>query len=986
MKPTTWQVALAAAVSAAFVVAQVPPAPNPADAIKAMKVADGFEVKVVAADPDARKPVTMTFDDRGRLWVIQYLQYPTPNGLKPVQVDQYLRTIYDRIPEPPPKGPKGNDKITIFEDPDEQGRYRKHKDFLGNLNLATGLCLGHGGAFVLQSPYLLFYADKNGDDVPDGDPEVLLEGFGMEDSHAFANSLQWGPDGWLYGAQGSTVTAKIRGIEFQQGIWRYHPRTREFELFAEGGGNTWGLDFDRRGNVIAGTNWGGQIALHQVQGGYYVKGFGKHGPLHNPYTFGYFEHIPYQNFKGGHVTCGGVLYTGHTFPEKFHNQYIAGNLLSHAIYWHDLSRKGSTFTGTHGGDLVTTENNWFRPVDLLCGPDGAVYIADWCDKRANHVDPVDNWDRTKGRIYKIQASGGRQSPDEAKPVHKLSSKELVALLSHPNLWHVREARRILAERRDPSVIPDLKKLIADNKNELALEALWALYVTGGFDETLALSTLNHANEDVRAWTVRLLGDERKVTPEVRARLIERARNETSAVVRSQLACSAKRLPGPDCLPIVRELLTHQEDVDDIHIPLLLWWAIEDKATSDRALVLGLLDKPEQWRAPLASKFLVERLARRYMAGGSDADLGTCARLLEASPSPAETELLVRGMEKALEGRYLAKVPPQLEKHLAELWDKQPRSQTTLRLALRLGSVPAYEETLRFIVDAKTPAADRAGLIEIAGQMGKPGCVPAFLKLLADSQDSKVRLAVLAALQPFQDKQIADTVLELYPKFPADLRPRAQGLLCNRPASALALLQAVDAGKITPKEVALDQLKRVVAFNNKDANKLIEKHWGKLGGASSGEKLSRMASIRNMLRNGAGDPAKGKVLFTKTCATCHTLFGEGNKIGPDLTSAERKNLDVLLSSTVDPSAFIRPEFVSFNVETKDGRILTGLIVDSNPKAVTLLDGKNEKTVVARDNIEGQPTPSPVSLMPEKLLDPFDDQEIRDLLSYLRSDGK
>src|SRR5262249_21619764 len=155
----------------------------------------------------------------------------------------------------------------------------------------------------------------------------------------------------------------------------------------------------------------------------------------------------------------------------------------------------------------------------------------------------------------------------------LSSKELIALLSHANDWYAREARRILAERRDPAIIPDLKKQIADHKGQLALESLWALYVSGGLDDTFALTALQHANEDVRAWTVRLLGDARKVSPEVLSRLIELAKQEPSPVVRSQLACSAKRLPGPDCLALVRELLTHKEDVDDPHIPLLLWWAI-----------------------------------------------------------------------------------------------------------------------------------------------------------------------------------------------------------------------------------------------------------------------------------------------------------------------------------------------------------------------------------------------------------------------------
>ncbi|MFN4919263.1 MAG: hypothetical protein ACK5MM_07565, partial [Planctomyces sp.] len=199
---------------------------SPEQSLQKLRAADGFRVELVAAEPLVRQPVAMEFDDRGRLWVIQYLQYPNPEGLQRVQVDRYSRTKYDRIPEAPPRGPRGADRITILEDTDGDGRMDAGRDFVDGLNLATGLAFGHGGVYVLQVPYLLFYADRDRDDVPDGDPEVLLTGFGMEDAHSVANSLTWGPDGWLYGCQGSTVTASIRGIEFQQGVWRYHPVTK----------------------------------------------------------------------------------------------------------------------------------------------------------------------------------------------------------------------------------------------------------------------------------------------------------------------------------------------------------------------------------------------------------------------------------------------------------------------------------------------------------------------------------------------------------------------------------------------------------------------------------------------------------------------------------------------------------------------------------------------------------------------------------------
>jgi putative membrane-bound dehydrogenase-like protein len=963
------------------------------DALKRFKVPEGFQVQCVASEPDVRKPVTITFDDRGRMWVIQYLQYPTPAGLKPVKVDQYLRTVYDRVPEPPPKGPQGIDRITILDDPGPDGRYRKVKDFHVGLNLASGMCLGHGGLFVVQPPYLLFYKIKDGEDVPTGDPEVLLSGFGMEDAHAFPNSLQWGPDGWLYGAQGSTVTANIRGIEFQQGIWRYHPITKEFELFAEGGGNTWGVDFDRHGQIIAGTNWGGQACLHQVQGGYYIKGFTKHGPLHNPYTFGYFDHIPYTGFTGGHVTCGGIVYQGGAFPEKYHNHYIAGNLLSSAIHWHILERKGSSFTARFGGELMTTDDSRFRPVDCLTGPDGAVYIADWCDKRANHVDPVDNWDRTRGRIWKLTytASGGCKPPVDGVekqganaprspllPLSKFTSKELLTLLSHPNDWYRREARRILAERRDASVVPALKKMVEESKSDLALEALWALYVSGGLDDATALRLLDHPSEDVRAWTVRLLCDARKVSPLLHGRLLDTAAKDPSARVRSQLACSAKRLPARECLQIVARLLPRKQDANDPHIPLLLWWAIESKVSSHRDGVLELAKMDSVWDSPLFQQFMLERLARRLMAEES---YPACAQLLGFAHQAGNSSPVIAGMEKALEGRTLRQPPPALAQALDPIWRAQPSHPVLLRLMLRLGTEAAEKKAFALLGSSQTPSADRIALMEVVSQAGKPDCVPIFLNLFRESTDGKVRAAALTALQRFPDPAIPAAVLELYPKLPNDLRGRAQSLLCSRPTSALQFLKLVDAGTIDKKQVPLDLLQQVVLYKDEEITKLVEKHWGKIGAQSSGEKQSRIRSVALIIRRGKGDAVRGKELYTKNCATCHTLFNEGNKVGPELTGVDRKNLDFLVHSIVDPSAIVRPEFVAYSVATKDGRVLTGLIAEDSPKALTLLDAKNERTVIARDSIE-EMNPLPQSLMPEKLLDSLDDQQICDLFAYLQ----
>ncbi len=856
------------------------------EAVRRMVVPAGFHVEVFAAEPMVRQPVTACFDERGRLWVVEYLQYPNPAGLKPVTVDQYLRTEYDKVPEPPPRGPRGADRIKILEDTDGDGRADSVKVFAEGLNLASALAVGHGGVFVGQAPYLLFYPDRDRDDRPDGDPEVVLSGFGLQDAHATVNSLTWGPDGWLYGAQGSTVTARIRGHEFQQAIWRYHPRDRRFEVFAEGGGNTWGLDFDLAGNAFGSSN-GAYIAFHMVQGGYYVKGFAKHGPLHNPRAYGYFGPIDYRGPKmGGHVTPGGIIYKGDAFPPSFRGTFIGGNLLANTVYWHVLERQGSTFAGRHGGTLIDARDRWFRPIDLLAGPDAAVYVVNWYDKRAAHLDPRDNWDRTNGRIYRVVHGDRRRV--EPFDLSKRTSAELVALRTCANDWFPAEARRILAERRDASIVPELKRWLGCDRDEaIALRDLWALHVSGGLDDATALELLHHPIPGLRRWTIRLLGDDHRMSPSLRAELVSLAGSEPDAMVRSQLASSCQRWEAVDALAILSGLARRDEDRRDPHIPNLLWWAFEHQMRRDRDAVVERVSRPEMQRASLVDEAILQRMSRALVAEGSDGDFAACARLLAAAPGKAQVVRLLSGMDEGLRGRKLVRMPEPLAGPIGQLWaEAQPSPPVILiRLAARMASPPAVAAAVHLAGDRSAAESDRAAMIELLGQLARPEDLPVVVGLLQHDPRPTVQLAAVGALGSYAQPATARPLLERYHSAAPTVRARILGLLCSRREWAGALLDAIEQRRIAAKDLTPVQVQLVVQLGDPSLVARLESAWGKVPRVGSPEKDQRIAEIRGLLPEGdKGNAARGQPIFKENCAVCHKLFGVGESIGPDLTGA------------------------------------------------------------------------------------------------------
>ena len=544
-----------------------------------MTVAEGLEVRLVAAEPMVRQPVAIEFDDRGRLWVIQYLQYPNPAGLKRVAVDRYSRTVYDRIPEPPPRGPKGADRITILEDTDGDGRADAAHDFVAGLNLASGLAFGYGGVFVLQAPYLLFYPDRDRDDRPDGDPEVLLTGFGMEDAHSVANSLTWGPDGWLYGLQGSTVTARVRGDRVPAGRLALPPAHAAIRAVLRGRRQHVGprlrpprpaLRQHQRRRVRHAPRRPGGLLLEVVR---------QARPAAQPLHVRLLRPRPPRRRAAAATWRSAACSTRPTrCPPAWRGRYIAADLLDHSIHGHEVDAARLDLPGPPGGRRPAGQRYLVRPQRPDARPRRRALRrrlarpADGPPRPRRRLGPHQRADLRHHRAGGEARRAARPGPDDPdrrparrparSPEHLVSAQGATAA--------GRAARRGRVRRPAPDRAGRPRGRGA--RGPLGLLRLSPASTRARSSGCSSTPTRTSA-PGPSAWS----GTSRRVSARLSARLVELAGSEPDVAVRAQLACTARRLePGPG-LDVAHRLLLRDLDGDDPHLPLLLWWAVEQHA-------------------------------------------------------------------------------------------------------------------------------------------------------------------------------------------------------------------------------------------------------------------------------------------------------------------------------------------------------------------------------------------------------------------------
>lgn len=1002
--------ALARALPAALVVASAVAAPDfpapyntaghpavpalaPAKAEAAIRLPKGFKATVFAAEPDVQNPVAMAWDGRGRLWIAENYTYAE----RSLKFDLRLR-----------------DRVLILEDRDGDGRFDVRQVFGDEYQRLTSVEVGRGGVWLMCPPQLLFVPDGNEDGVPDGPAQVVLDGFTVPAAnyHNFANGLRFGPDGWLYGRCGASSPGEIGApgtppearVPLRGTVWRYHPDRKVVEVLSAGTTNPWGHDWDPHGelffiNTVNGHLW------HGIAGAHYVRA---HTLDANPHAYELIDmHADHWHFDtsqdwtksrdgaanalgGGHAHAGVMIYQGDDWPGPYRGKLYTLNFHGRRINTESLAREGSGYVARHAPDAVLFDDPWFRGIDLASGPDGGVFVLDWNDTGECHQATGVN--RTSGRIYKITyGDPARRGPDN---LQDSGGRSLAGLQTHPNAWYARRAQLELAQRAAlghplTHAVEDLNALFAQNADSVVqCRALWTLHAIGAAQPAFLRAQLRHANEHVRTWAIRLLTDgwpldttlgRRPARPEpvrdpsLLADLVRLAREDASALVRLTLASTLQRLPVAERADLATALARRTEDRTDHNQPLMLWYGLMPLGESDPgalARIAGECELPatrrlaarrlaeESERVPAALNALLVRVTGRDDAFRSDVIDGLVegfngwrrvtkpeawdALVAAASAGPASLKEKLRDLAVLFgDGRSLDDVRALALNSKAELTSRQ--------------------KALRALIEARPPdlQAVCAAVLRVR-----------FLNAIA-----------VRGLALFDDPRVGDQLAAAFGSFHPSEREVLISTLVSRRAFARSLLAHVATGRIPREEITPYHARQIRALNDPELTKALASAWGELREPAA-DKQALIARLKAELQPAAlasADKARGRVAFQSVCAACHTLYGQGGTLGPDLTGAGRDNLDYLVDNIADPSAVVTADYRMCTVKLKDGRALSGFISARTTRTLTLRS-ISESTTVERADIAAIEE-SPQSVMPDGLLEALTAEQRRDLFAYL-----
>ena len=944
---------------------------TPEKALEKMTVQDGFDVNVYASEPMITQPMAFCWDDRGRLWIAENRDYESRG-----------RGFAN----------SGDSRVLILEDTDRDGTIDSRKVFVEGIPFPAAVAVGFDGLWLGAPPNLLFVPDRDGDDVADADDiEVRLTGWGIRDRHETLNSFHWGPDGWLYGCQGfatpSRVGKPVDGgrlfkhkepfpksiptaddpVDIDGGVWRYHPLKDRFEVVAHGFSNPWGIDYDAKGQFFISACVIPHL-WHVIPGGIYHRQGGRH---FNPYVYSDIRTITDHRHRSAHG--GARVYLSDAFPVRYQGQIFMANIHEHAVLTDVLERRGSGFVGRHGEDFLLANNAQWIGFSMEIGPDGGVYVLDWHD---GDICGKDVLHKETGRVFRIvpKTSGAEGWEGRYSDLTTLDNAALVSLQTKKSAWHARRARVILQHRASKNGVDDaakeaLRKLLRSKIDaDHRLRALWALHVTKGFQGGELEGYLDDADEYIRAWSIQLLCEDNNPGAGAIEKLVELAAEDPSAVVRLYVAAALQRLPADARWAPAMALVRREEDADDHNIPKMVWFGVEPlvAASPKRALEVA-----ENSRLPLVTRHIARRLT----------DAGKLEELVAGIGASRGAQVdLLNGLLDGLEGQNDVAAPASWDK----VYDALQKSGVpdvpplALRLAQGFGDTGAADKLMAALKDEAAALERRRDALRSLASQRLPALKGELFRLL---DVEPFRQEAIRALASYEDDQVAKVLLGRYAKLSAAEKLEAVHTLAARPKSGWQLAQAIRTGTVPRRDVpayVARQLRRVVGSG-------FVEIWGPLDAAAV-EKDALFAKYRALLTDDAlakASPSRGRAVFERTCTSCHTLYDQGGIVGPDITGSNRSDLNYILGNMLSPSDVIQDDYRMLVILTNEGRAYSGILAGESERQLQLrVAGQNEPVVIGKSSIASREI-SPGSMMPEGLLANLADEEVLDLVAYLRT---
>ena len=965
----------------------------PEDSMRRMVVPEGFHVELFAAEPDlGGKPICMTWDTRGRLWVCETVDYP--NELQPRN--------------------HGRDRIRICEDTNGDGRADKFTVFSEHLNIPTSIAFARGGVIVHNGTETLLLKDTNGDDQAD-ERHVLLASWALGDTHGGPSNMQYGLDNWIWGMQGynkSTIRIGDKSTQFAQGFHRFRPDGLAIEFVRSTNNNTWGFGMSEEGIIFGSTANGCPSVYLPIANRYYerVRGWTPKLTLESiadsnrirPIT----DKIRQVDHHGGYTAAAGhALYTARAYPQPYWNRSaFVCEPTGHLVSTLALSADGSDFHATSPANLLASDDEWVAPIMAEVGPDGCVWVIDWYNYIVQHNPTPEGFktgkgsayetdlrDKRHGRVYRVVYDSAPAAP-KTDLTHSTPA-ELVATLANDNLLWRRLAQRLLVERGQLDVVPQLLKVLSDSSvdavglNVGAIHALWTLHGLGALDgrhpevTAAVVAALRHPSAGVRRNAVQVLPTAVASTAAIlQAGLLD----DPAAQVRLQaMLALADQPPSATAGRAVAEFLTRRENFEDR-------WLTDAATSAGAANSIEFLTAAAAVTQPALQLLEVCKVVANHFARSSPGPAAERLLTTLATADPRIAGAVIGGLDEGWPAGTSLPKGDASRKAVKQLLGRLPFDQRVrlARLATRGGDAEMRQVFGQLIEDLSARATDeklsskeRIDAVElmVAAQPGDVQLAHRLLELITPQAPPEFGIAVIRALRQCEAPTLGSVVLKQLGGMTPSVREGAFELLLSRPALADELVTALENGTVQLSELSLVQKQRLSAYPDPRLRKRAQSLLAKGQENVNSDRQQVLAEYAD-LANAKGDATKGKTVFAKNCATCHRYRGEGASVGPDLTGMGVHGKQQLLVHVLDPSRDIEGNYQAYMVVLTDGRVLNGMMAGESATSIELIDGEAKHHAILREEID-ELTRTGKSFMPEGFEKQLSRAEISDVLEFL-----